>query len=113
MIESSHHFIQLLKKYKSFDFKEDTHLEKVIEAQVPDINSSLSVDEIMQLINKLPNSLQLVFNLYIVEGYSHKEIGDMLNITSSTSRSHLTKARVKMIEFMKEVNMIASKTYYK
>ena len=104
--------IQLLKKYKPFDFKEDNHLEKVVEAQVPDVSSSMSVDEILSLINELPKSLALVFNLYIVEGYSHNEIGEMLNITSSTSRSHLTKARVKMIEKINAQNEVVESTYY-
>lgn len=101
--------LHLLKKYKPFDFKEDQQMEVFVDAEIPDVNSTLNTEEILALVDKLPNSLQLVFNLYIVEGYSHKEIGDMLNITSSTSRSHLTKARVKMIELLKEENAYLGK----
>ncbi len=104
--------IQLLKKYKPFDFKEDQQFENFIDAQVPEVNSALNTQEILALVGNLPKSLQMVFNLYVVEGYSHKEIGGMLNITSSTSRSHLTKARVRMIEMLNEENIDIGNTYY-
>ncbi|HND17590.1 MAG TPA: sigma-70 family RNA polymerase sigma factor, partial [Saprospiraceae bacterium] len=42
-----------------------------------------------------------VFNLYVIEGYSHKEIGELLSITESTSRSNLVKARTKLKEMLK------------
>lgn len=104
--------IQILKKYKPYDFKEDQQFDQFVDAQVPDINSTLNTREILALIDRLPKSLAMVFNLYVVEGYSHKEIGDILNITSSTSRSHLTKARVKMIDLLKEENIDIGKTSY-
>lgn len=103
--------IQLIKKYKPFDFKEDHQMERVVEAQIPDVSSTLSTQEILGLLDQLPKSLQTVFNLYIVEGFSHNEIGEILNITSSTSRSHLTKARVKMIELLKTQHIEFGKTY--
>ena len=53
----------------------------------------MSADELMQLIKELPEGYRVVFNLYAVEGYSHKEIADLLNIGESTSRSQLVKAR--------------------
>ena len=47
----------------------------------------------MVLINKLPSGFRTVFNLYVVEGFSHKEIGNLLDITENTSRSQLARAR--------------------
>ena len=47
----------------------------------------------MQLINRLPEGYKIVFNLHVIEGYSHEEIAAMLNIKDSTSRSQLVKAR--------------------
>jgi RNA polymerase sigma-70 factor (ECF subfamily) len=55
--------------------------------------SKLSEKELLALIQKLPDGYRMVFNLYVIEGYSHKEIGEMLNITESTSRSQLAKSR--------------------
>lgn len=55
--------------------------------------SNLGEKELLALIQKLPDGYRMVFNLYVIEGYSHKEIGEMLNVTESTSRSQLAKSR--------------------
>lgn len=59
----------------------------------PKAVQKLSADEIIKVINTLPDGYRIVFNLYIIEGYSHNEIAEMLDITPSTSRSQLVKAR--------------------
>ncbi|MCP9768057.1 RNA polymerase sigma factor [Lacihabitans sp. LS3-19] len=61
----------------------------------------LSAEEILELVQKLPPSYRMVFSLYVVEGYSHAEIAEMLNINEGTSRSNLVKARHKMQEWVK------------
>lgn len=53
----------------------------------------MSAQEIMQLIQQLAPGYKTVFNLYVIEGYSHKEIGEMLNISEGTSKSQLSRAR--------------------
>lgn len=53
----------------------------------------ISADELMELIAELPPGFRTVFNMFVIEGYSHKEIGDALGITESTSRSQLTRAK--------------------
>lgn len=55
--------------------------------------SNLGEKELLALIQKLPDGYRMVFNLYVIEGYSHKEIGEMLKVTESTSRSQLAKSR--------------------
>lgn len=55
--------------------------------------SNLSEDELIKLISNLPDGYRVVFNLYVMEGYSHDEIAAMLNIQAATSRSQLVKAR--------------------
>jgi len=55
--------------------------------------SKLSAKQIMELVQQLPSGFRTVFNLYAVEGYSHKEIGEMLKITESTSRSQYVRAK--------------------
>ena len=55
--------------------------------------------EILAAVQELSPAYRAVFNLYVVEGYSHKEIGDALQITESTSRSNLVKARLKLQDY--------------
>jgi RNA polymerase sigma-70 factor (ECF subfamily) len=55
---------------------------------------NLGYKELMKLIMSLPTGFRTVFNLYAVEGYSHKEIADMLGITETTSRTQLSRARI-------------------
>ena len=71
-----------------------------IQAGEPDAISQLTVQEIIKCIQQLSPAYRSVFNLYVVEGYSHKEIADLLDITESTSRSNLVKARSKLKDLL-------------
>jgi RNA polymerase sigma-70 factor (ECF subfamily) len=74
--------------------KEGIGLENIVETSAdPTVFSQLSEEELLIMISRLPDGYRVVFNLYVIEGYSHKEIGDMLGIEESTSRSQLVKAR--------------------
>ncbi|MFD2515562.1 RNA polymerase sigma factor [Pontibacter locisalis] len=67
-----------------------------VEEKTPtdeDIISSLSGQELLEVINQLPDGYKLIFNLYVVEGYNHREIAEMLNIAEGTSKSQLAKAK--------------------
>lgn len=77
-------------------------LETAFEVQSgePDALSKLTVQEIISCIQQLSPAYRSVFNLYVVEGFSHKEIADMLAITESTSRSNLVKARSKLRDLL-------------
>ena len=70
----------------------------------PDVVSTMSADQVLECLKQLPLGYRTVFNLYVVEGYSHKEIGEMLDITESTSRSNLVKARNKLKAIIHEMN---------
>ncbi len=63
------------------------------DKSIDDIISRISYQEIVDYINKLPHRAQIVLKLYTIEGYSHKEISEMLNITEGTSKSQLNRAR--------------------
>lgn len=65
----------------------------------PDVLSNLTEQEILGAVQELSPAYRAVFNLYVVEGYSHKEIGEALQITESTSRSNLVKARLKLQDY--------------
>ena len=60
--------------------------------------SQLHVQDILSLLNGLPETQKLIFNLYEIEGYSHDEISKLLNITGSSSRVYLTRAKNKLRE---------------
>jgi RNA polymerase sigma factor (sigma-70 family) len=60
--------------------------------------SQLSEEELLKIISKLPEGYKNVFNLVAIEGYSHKEAAELLDIQEGTSRSQLTKARQKLVE---------------
>jgi RNA polymerase sigma-70 factor (ECF subfamily) len=80
----------------------DDHLSinAVTEAgeQEPDIEAELSVNDIIELYRHLPENYKLTFNLFEIEGYSHEEIGRMMGVTASTSRSNLARAKKMLRE---------------
>lgn len=68
----------------------------------------LQAEDILNLVNKLPERCRLIFNLHVVEGYKHTEIGDLLDITASASRAQLTRAKQllrKMLEVKKKIRV--------
>jgi len=74
---------------------------------MPDVISQLSEQDLLSIINTLPEGYKIVFNLYAIEGFSHAEIGEMLGIQESTSRSQLTKARKLLNEKIRKIYKIA------
>ena len=83
----------VLQKYRSekvFDIVNEDNVEDVeIEVDEDDI----SIDYLLQIIQELPDRYRLVFNLYVLDGYSHKDIADLLEINIGTSKSNLARAR--------------------
>ncbi|MFU8844304.1 MAG: RNA polymerase sigma factor [Bacteroidales bacterium] len=66
------------------------------ESYLPQISeqiNELSIQELLKLIANLPSGYRMVFNLNVIEGYTHKEIGKLLNISENTSKSQLSRAR--------------------
>ena len=71
----------------------------------PEAVSHLSNQELMGLIAKLPEGYRMVFNLHAIEGYSHPEIGEILNITEGTSRSQLFKAKAMLKQMLAKLSI--------
>ncbi|MBC7885275.1 MAG: RNA polymerase sigma factor, partial [Saprospiraceae bacterium] len=71
---------------------EDLETAYHISTNEPDAISNLTSEEILKAMQQLSPSYRSVFNLYVIEGYSHKEISELLHITESTCRSNLVKA---------------------
>ena len=75
-------------------------------SDIPDAVSHLTSEEILKALQRLPGSYRSVFNLYVIEGYSHKEISDMLHINESTCRSNLVKARNRLKAILTEDGIV-------
>ena len=75
---------------------EDLEQAYDVEAPQADAISQCTEKEILAAVQELSPAYRTVFNLYVIEGYSHKEIAELLDITESTSRSNLVKARLKL-----------------
>lgn len=87
--------MQRYRKEKVFDIVN----ENIAEEVVVDIDEeSISMDFLLKSIQELPDRYRLVFNLYVLDGYSHKEIANLLNINIGTSKSNLARARQQLKE---------------
>lgn len=100
-----HEAISHLRKEKKFRFVKEEDLEKMENISV-EMDSKLEAEEIQELIDTLPDGYKTVFVLFVVEGYQHKEIAEMLRISENTSRSQLFKARKMLQELVKQQNRI-------
>lgn len=87
VINESLMFLRTKKKlfFEQIDIK--------IESNNVSVESEISYNEIISLVEKMPTGYRTVFNLYSIEGYSHKEISKLLSIKINTSKSQLHKAR--------------------
>ena len=86
--------------------KDAVDLDKTAELMQPDasIISEMSAADLMGLDQERPRGIRAEFNLFAIEGFSHKEIGEMLEITESTSRSQYTRARQLLQRKVKELD---------
>ena len=89
--------LELLRKQHKFIFVEMEIVNDMPNGNIPDVYATMATDELLQLLHKLPKTLYLVFNLYVIEGFDHQEISEMLKISESTSRASLFKARQRLI----------------
>lgn len=85
--------LNYLKKIKEFRYQDD--IDDMGEKDQPQtsIDKTLEVKDLLEMIKSLPTGYRTVFNLFEIEGYTHKEIGDMLGISINTSKSQLLKAK--------------------
>jgi RNA polymerase sigma-70 factor (ECF subfamily) len=85
---------------------EEKAAEVVTEADVLD---KMQSDEIMMCIKLLPDGYRAIFNLYVIEGYSHKEIAALLQLSEGTSKSQLSKARQLLQQIIQQKGVIYEK----
>jgi RNA polymerase sigma-70 factor (ECF subfamily) len=78
-------------------YLEDT---KIINLAHDETDSSLLENDLLQLLKLLPDGCKTIFNLFVIEGYSHKEIAQQLQISEGTSKSQLNVAKTKLKELV-------------
>lgn len=100
-----HTCINFLKKHKKFNESVDLAYANSLHVKEETVPSIMQARQIIECIRLLPIGYRTVLNLYALEGYSHKEIGAMLDIEESTSRSQYTrsKAMLEMILIRKKI----------
>lgn len=92
---------------------EDVEQAYNISTSGADAIAQCSEKEILAAIQKLSPAYRTVFNMYVLEGYSHKEIADRLNISESTSRSNLVKARLKLQALIERITTVHEQRFDK
>jgi len=89
-----------LKKYSTIrnrlEFANSETIQQNEPFREPEAQNRLNEKELLAMINNLPDGYRIVFNLYVIEGFQHEEIAQMLNIQPGTSRSQLVKARLML-----------------
>jgi RNA polymerase sigma-70 factor, ECF subfamily len=111
MVNTALNFIRDRKREQIFtDQDPDTEsIQDVDDAEDP-CGSNLSGEQLMELISSLPDGYRMVFNLYVMEDCTHREISEMLGISENTSKSQLSKARrflrKRLYEYQNETNYV-------
>jgi RNA polymerase sigma-70 factor (ECF subfamily) len=85
------HNFHLVREVESHELVEPAHIEH-----------DLQVNEILKLLDELPDGYRTIFNMYVIEGYKHREIADVLGISINTSKSQLIQAKKRMQELLKK-----------
>lgn len=86
-------------------FRNHVEIENNTQHSHHDIESELNAKQIHSMLNKLPELLRFVFNMYEIEGYSHREIADKLGIAESSSRTYLTRAKSQLREIYNQMDI--------
>jgi RNA polymerase sigma factor (sigma-70 family) len=97
------------KKFYRFD-KLSLELNHIDTFQIPDSGDAISkmnTDQLLELLDELPTGFKVVFNLYAIEGYNHREIATMLGCSEGTSKSQLARARAYLQKLILNQGRIA------
>ncbi len=94
------------RKQKQARMAEDVEEVQHLIPSSDNIQSDMNAEELMKVLQQLPTGYRTVFNLYAIEGYSHKEIAEQLNITESTSKSQFMRAKNFLKEILQTQNLI-------
>ena len=102
MVTTAINYLKRNARYQSELIFPDEHLHVVNNDVHPEVK--MEAKELADLIRQLPPGYQTIFNLYAVEGFNHVEIGKLLGIQESTSRSQYARARALLIQWIEQKN---------
>lgn len=95
--------LNMIKKNKKYDQMQDIHDVTIHEKIVSNTYSQDDADDIIKIITTLPREERTLFNLRAIDGYSFKEIGEMLSMTEANSRVKYHRVRAKLADFVKKI----------
>ena len=101
-----HTCINILKKNKKFNESVDIIHATSLQVKEENIPSILQAKQVVECIRLLPIGYRTVLNLYAIEGFTHREIGDLLDIEESTSRSQYTRAKAMLEDILIKKSII-------
>lgn len=92
------------KKKTDLQFFDDMGYFEQQEAPEESYEAGLSVDNIKKAMEHLPQGSRMIFSLYLLEGYDHREIAQILSISESNSKSQYMRARLKVKSILSEIS---------
>ncbi len=106
---------RLVINYVLQQYRKEINFLELVTDQLPNIeeveidDDGVSMEFLLKIIQELPDRYRLVFNLYVIDGYSHKEIANILEISEGTSKSNLARAKMNLKEKIEQTKS----TFYK
>ncbi len=95
----------VLQKYRKEQYLNVVNDNLMEEVELDSAYGDVSLQTLLKYIQELPNKYRLTFNMYVLDGYSHKEISEMLGTSLGTSKSNLARARMILREKIKKENI--------
>lgn len=99
----------MIRKKKREGYQEDIDEVSDLRNDEVDVLSQMSANELMAVVQQMPQGYRTVFNLFAIEGYAHKEIADMLDITESTSKTQFHKAKAFLRKELEKLNISSNR----
>lgn len=94
--------LMYLRKKDALKMSDDLEVARGLKTDIVDQVENIGYKELMNLVTSLPPGFRTVFNMYAIEGYSHKEIAETLGISEVTSRTQFSRARAMLQKLIKE-----------
>jgi len=94
--------LQKYRKQRTFEIVDEGQIEDEAELEIE--SEEIPLDFLLKIVQELPDRYRLVFSMYVMDGYQHKEIAEMLGISDGTSKSNLARARMILKNKIEEYN---------
>jgi RNA polymerase sigma-70 factor (ECF subfamily) len=101
----------VLQQYRTQTFLSLVNEDVQEDCEIEIDDENIPLDYLLKIIQELPDRYRLVFNLYVIDDYSHAEIAEMLSINIGTSKSNLSRARTILKEKIEQYKNLENKTF--